>query len=617
MPAPTHETAQHKAPDIEFREASDSLPTILGALRQNPYTVARITQAWNNLYRNTRSSIAPTHLYLKFTPQSEAHLQMLSQQDDLILYDYPLEYEVVQLGGYYEDPNTPPGQLQPLYAVVPVGSPLPNVPYQIVEQLVLAPYHTHLTKEAFRITNNDWSGEVPPPGLGQGTPPDDPTDNCTPGCPNYPCCLYPDVPCDDVAPCGGRPTNRPLAPCTPEDPNWPNCLTDLNPPPAHNGLITNQCGCPVFADSRRPGGCIKVEDTELSTAGIIATYRGVRRVRVVLKDDWFTQDVVESDDNGCWRLNKRYGGKVWMRIHFESARGRFRGPADNVRVVWQWLFTIEDQVGTKTSPPYNNYSVNYNMYTAQGSQAHRFWGAATANNALHEFYDQAIADGILTPPARLDIYLSRTRQSGFALMLNTSNTINALFSGASGISFLGDFVELSVGITMPLFLSVNVPNVMIGTDFRNSDRVKRLAYHELAHAAHFRQLGSTYWQTLVEAEINASVTTGDPWGNRNSSNAGIISICESWAEHIGNTYAHRIYGIDHSNEIATNTYNIILERTRNATQNHVPIGLHHDLIDDENILDAFVCDRRTVICGTVIDNVRDFTIAQLFSVLTS
>ncbi|HMP15343.1 MAG TPA: hypothetical protein PKD70_15800, partial [Saprospiraceae bacterium] len=440
---------------------------------------------------------------------------------------------------------------------------------------------------------------------------------CTPGCPNYPCCLYPDVPYDDVAPCGGRPTNRPLAPRTPEDPNWPNCLTDLNPPPAHNGLITNQCGCPVFADSRRPGGCIKVEDTELSTAGIIATYRGVRRVRVVLKDDWFTQDVVESDDNGCWRLNKRYGGKGWMRIHFESARGRFRGPADNVRVVWQWLFTIEDQVGTKTSPPYNNYSVNYNMYTAQGSQAHRFWGAATANNALHEFYDQAIADGILTPPARLDIYLSRTRQSGFALMLNTSNTINALFSGASGISFLGDFVELSVGITMPLFLSVNVPNVMIGTDFRNSDRVKRLAYHELAHAAHFRQLGSTYWQTLVEAEINASVTTGDPWGNRNSSNAGIISICESWAEHIGNTYAHRIYGIDHSNEIATNTYNIILERTRNATQNHVPIGLHHDLIDDENILDAFVCDRRTVICGTVIDNVRDFTIAQLFSVLTS
>jgi hypothetical protein len=107
--------------------------------------------------------------------------------------------------------------------------------------------------------------------------------------------------------------------------------------------------------------------------------------------------------------------------------------------------------------------------------------------------------------------------------------------------------------------------------------LKRLAYHELAHTAHFRQLGSAYWQTLVEAEINASTTTGDPWGNRNSRNAGIISICESWASFLERTYAHRIYGIDNSSDFMT--WEGQLERTRNYDNNHIPIGLYHDLID--------------------------------------
>ncbi|GJM34541.1 MAG: hypothetical protein DHS20C18_35420 [Saprospiraceae bacterium] len=43
------------------------------------------------------------------------------------------------------------------------------------------------------------------------------------------------------------------------------------------------------------------------------------------------------------------------------------------------------------------------MWTAQGSQAHRFWGAATVNNAVHEFHDYAAIDGINPPPGNLGV----------------------------------------------------------------------------------------------------------------------------------------------------------------------------------------------------------------------
>jgi hypothetical protein len=147
-----------------------------------------------------------------------------------------------------------------------------------------------------------------------------------------------------------------------------------------------------------------------------------------------------------------------------------------------------------------------------------------------------------------------------------------------------------------------------------------LSYHELAHASHFHQcrcptIGQGHGSA---AEITASSLDGDPWGNANSAAwPGRIAVCESWAEHIAWTYAHRKY--QGSTSIGV-TWGFRLETTRNHAPNHIPIGLYHDLIDDANNLDLNVCDRNgpasPPACGGVVaDEVRGFTNGQLFSIL--
>ncbi|WP_425420690.1 hypothetical protein [Phaeodactylibacter xiamenensis] len=100
-----------------------------------------------------------------------------------------------------------------------------------------------------------------------------------------------------------------------------------------------------------------------------------------------------------------------------------------------------------------------------------------------------------------------------------------------------------------------------------------------------------------------------------SSDAGRIAICESWAEHLEQVYTDREFGGNTSLFPAGRTRERELELTRNHRLNHVPIGLHFDLFDNQNDLND-ACDR--VIgsgCGPIADNVAGFTNGELFSIL--
>ena len=67
-----------------------------------------------------------------------------------------------------------------------------------------------------------------------------------------------------------------------------------------------------------------------------------------------------------------------------------------------------------------------------------------------------------------------------------------------------------------------------------------------------------------------------------------MQICESWAEHVGDTYADRTYGLNHSNTNSINPITIAERRWLNLLEidqfdaGHVPVALHLDLIDDNS-----------------------------------
>jgi len=307
--------------------SDEPTPTILGNPRVNPFTTTVMTEAWNNLTGQNLPALLPaTHYCVKFLPATLDQFKKLNEIE-LALFDYPLEYEIIQMGDYYDDPAVPEGGIPPLYTVVKTDETLPaSIPYEIKAELLLAPSDSYLVKEAFRLTGNNY--EVSYVGSGSannGRP--DPDPECKPGCPNYPCCLEPDIFCDDV-------------PCV-TDPNQ-GCQPGTEYLGGGGGggsseVTQNDCGCMVFTDMRKPGGCIKVLDTQLpgnaTVGGTSVHLEGIKQVKVIFKDDWFTTSSTFTEMNGCWKINRRHSGRAWMWVEFKSSRTVVRGYRLGLRIL--------------------------------------------------------------------------------------------------------------------------------------------------------------------------------------------------------------------------------------------------------------------------------------------
>jgi hypothetical protein len=143
---------------------------------ENPYAVKNMQKAYDNLQKsNARIStegldVTTTHLYVKFKPKNNQELEILKDDSTLVLYSYPMDYEISQ-GSYYHDPSIPDSLPTYQYCSVPADKKLPNgVAYEVLEKLYIPDENkdgasanqrkasdesvTALVDEALRITGN-------------------------------------------------------------------------------------------------------------------------------------------------------------------------------------------------------------------------------------------------------------------------------------------------------------------------------------------------------------------------------------------------------------------------------------------------------------------------------
>jgi hypothetical protein len=531
----------------ENNEIIEDKLTILGETRINPYTVENFTEAYNELYEPDISTLQVTDYYLQFSPTTNEDVLKLAKSD-LNLYDFPLDRKVIEMGEKYLDLNAPKDQINPFYAVVKPSQKLPEVNYKVIAQLHLRSNDEKLIRHALNRKgyNPDEEGYIvnkEPVFEGEGS--------------------------------GG----------------------------SSNDLVTNPCGCLVYKNKSKPGGCVQVRDVQLQI------FQGVRKVKVIMKDYWFTETETWTDDNGCFKINSEYKNHAWMWVKFNSDFLKIRGTKNDFSSTWDWAFAIKDFIGQINGPDFNDIQVKYDIWSNQGSQSHIHWGAATINNAYHESRNFSTIQGITPPPMGLDVYAGRNHAYGYTLM-SAQNQISQAVGGTllATTFFAGPFSPL-IALIGAAATQAYLPDVYIGIDFSNSDALKWLAYHELAHTSHFMKVfGSSYWNNLVGAEILAN-----GHGSSNSTASGIISLSESWAEHIGLTFSNMNYGL--SNSVLGN-YQTILEGVRNESLNHIPIGFYNDLIDVAPG-EGLACDfgpAPTPACGVITDAVGGFTNAQMFGV---
>lgn len=120
----------------------------LGRKLENPYTVSVMEKAYQNLKTNVKGSafstlsneltILTTDYYVRFLPKSEEEKAILQDNDELTLFDMPLDYELEEgLAGAYHDPSVPEGQITWQYTVVPVDYEFRDIEYEILAELFL------------------------------------------------------------------------------------------------------------------------------------------------------------------------------------------------------------------------------------------------------------------------------------------------------------------------------------------------------------------------------------------------------------------------------------------------------------------------------------------------
>jgi hypothetical protein len=126
---------------------------VLGNKLPNPYNYHVMEIAANNLYPEL--TIVPNYYYVRFLPDNIQDLSVLLDNEELDLFDYPLDYDIIQEGDYYQDPSITNEQITWQYTRVSINYPFNNgIYYEILDTLYLPSETTQgeeLEDEAFVI----------------------------------------------------------------------------------------------------------------------------------------------------------------------------------------------------------------------------------------------------------------------------------------------------------------------------------------------------------------------------------------------------------------------------------------------------------------------------------
>lgn len=556
--------------------------TVLGQQHSNPYAVDNIRQAYKSLYEINLPSLTANHLYVRFLPQDVQDIGELLNTG-LAFTDYPLDYDIVSMGDYYQDPGVTNPDYTPRYAVVEYNFVFPNVPYEVLEQLALVPEDSRIAEKAFQLK-----------GLEYETP-------------------------DVYAP----------------NPSLVNNRFDFKPD--HNGGVIQAttpgqpCGCPLPDNVRKPSGCVTVFDNVLPDNH----WDPVREVKVLVSRTqffgWAFHRTAVTSGKGCWEIDHKYKKKINIWVKYES-------PTCNVKVmetavgIWGYTWPYQPYIGQYGGPNFNNIGIAFNWTNSIDSKTFRNWAAATANNSVFEFQNYSAANGLPNPPGNLKILITPwgDENKGAAPMLEklgissgTWNTsVHSVLLGVFGV--FGALPPYLVAFPLGALVTVAAPDIVMNINDNtevNADDFRELFYHELAHAQHSIMVGSIYWNENIEY-----VAMNGGYGNGNAPGAGKCSVIESWGWHNGRIAVHNRYGGTNSNvgTPATNTWRAVLEENyawslSSTGLAHIPWGWQWDVQDNNatNLPDEK--ESTLVNPSTTINNdaVFGITEAQIFSTMTS
>jgi hypothetical protein len=641
---------------IQFRDPSNPpmIPgeTILGDQLQNPYDITNIENAYTALTGST-IQFSPTHYYLKFSPVDGEDIIEIEAFEEEYGYEFetqPIHYEVLAEGKEdYVDPIVGDGGFSPEYGAVTqadyTGGHFPNVPYVVLNEMYIPIYETRLTFTAFVISGNEQYYEAID-GL------------CHPDCPSWPDCLDDaSLTCQVGSTVGYMPTIDPMAtqprenfpgyildedigyygeidetssriPIIPDDLDCPEgCIPILEVAPISlggwfwdcdcpddwddNGGLggpppgqVSRCGCFVYDDERKPGGKISVEDTQLPEP------EGVRKVKVMTAPRYFgfVWHATNTDDDGCWKIDKRYNVKNLKIKSVFKDRVSDRMVIRAMRGIRLWNAFLKPAKHKFLEERANRdwHSLCLLLEDAQddNSRDEQSYVAALTNNSIHEYYDDFTT---MPSPGKIKVLLHNWGDH-----LNAAPMFSEMDQDQFTIVDVNGFLSVFEVSPLDVFLNLwdwSKPDLFLSFgDSDPSDLKRSTVYHEMTHASQYAMAGPVWWEAYVWYIIGITFTDQPgPYGDGSSPGSGRAELTEGMATAHEFVVADSKYELLHSfsvnpqflrfmNRAEVLTFN-------NVVESFIPEGLFFDLYDENGVFPTAVSRPEP---NTITDHVRNF-----------
>ncbi len=264
----------------------------------------------------------------------------------------------------------------------------------------------------------------------------------------------------------------------------------------------------------KPSGRITIEDKDFNDGKPF----GVAGVRVSC-NSFVKFCHCYTDRDGYYQMDKSFASDLRYRLVFTNELGFSIG--FNMVLVPASVSTLG-----KAGPE------GVNMTITEESDDKLFKRSAV-NNTVYDYISRCNIDdlGIAPPPSGLRLWIFHSMNIGSAVMLHHGAVVRSDLVE----SFLGKYSRI---------LEFFLPDITIGTEDSGSyQEIYSDTSHELAHASHFSQVGTLYWDKYIRYIIESYVTSGgELYGGGSGEGTGHCEVSEMWAYYLESKLYKQRYG---------------------------------------------------------------------------
>ena len=302
-----------------------------------------------------------------------------------------------------------------------------------------------------------------------------------------------------------------------------------------NGPVVNPY--PTGGDVSSGGGSTSNDTNKPSPTGRITirdngSIVGVKSIKIRARN-FFKIITTYTNDDGEYYINLDDILCPWFELRFHNKYG------------------FEIGYGAQVIMPMSTFMGFETNFSCTKASDQKSWVACTINNAAYDWYSRCIEEGMPTPPNDLYIWAIEEFEGASCPMLHhgvlresgfTSDLVGCVLFGSEFLNKILGGLEILIEMVGPDVTVCDVDNC-------TTHDIYKYVSHELAHATHYKQLGSNdvirsqWWAHVFGYEIQCMLNSNfqEVYEHPSVPREERAGITEMWAHAVGHIcgYEHR------------------------------------------------------------------------------